>query len=94
MTRTEIVKMLTENRELVVDNLNEVWRANAEDLIAAGIDAKEVAETMLCVSLTQGMKAHGPARMAEALRNQATLFDACAEAGVRMMDTGLVRLDS
>ena len=93
-TRTDIVKMLSENRELLETNLNEVWRRQAEDIMAAGIDPKEVVETMISVAITQGMKVYGPGRMAEVLHNQAAVFEVCAEEGVEFADLRPTRFDS
>ena len=56
-TRTDSVKMLSENRDVLEANLHEVWRRQAEDLVAAGLDPKDVVETMISVSITQGIKA-------------------------------------
>ena len=92
--RTEIVNLLTENRDLVGSNLNDIWRTFAEDMIAAGIDPKEVVETMISVAITQGMKVYGPGRMAEVLHNQAAVFEVCAEEGVEFADLKPTRFDS
>ena len=91
---TDIVKMLAENREFVEANLNELWRRQAEDMMAAGINQKDVAETMLSVAAVQCMKVHGSARMVEVLRQQADVFEVCAEEGVEFADLKPMRLDS
>lgn len=81
-TRTEIVKLMGENREALQANLSDLWRRNAEDLIAAGLPAGEVVETMITVAMVQGMKVSGATVMANYLRSCADKFDFSADCGV------------
>lgn len=80
--RTKVVQFLRDHRETVGENLADLWRRQAEDMIAAGISRKDVAETMISVALVQGMLAHGASVMVEALRRQAEVFEVAAEQGV------------
>ena len=93
-TRTDIVKMLSENRDVLEANLHEVWRRQAEDLMAAGVPAHEVSGSMVAVALTQEVLVHGTTQVAETLRRQLELIELAAEHGVERPAPEVRRLDS
>lgn len=80
--RTEIRRLLAENRATVGASLNDYWRRWSEDLIAAKVaPAKDVTETMLAVATVQIYKIYGATRAAAALRLQADVLDHAAANG-------------
>ena len=46
-TRDEILKLLEANKGNITDNLDEFFARNAEDLIAVGVDARELASALV-----------------------------------------------
>jgi len=45
--RDEILKLLEANKGNITDNLDEFFARNAEDLIAVGVDARELASALV-----------------------------------------------
>ena len=79
--RAQIRQMIGDNKEHIASRLSDFWRRWAEDLIAAGIPANEVTETMVAVAVVQVMKVHGSTRTAESFRRMADSFQMAADAG-------------
>ena len=64
--RQEILKLLRANAGTIQDNIAEFLIRNAEDLIAVGVDARELADAMIRIGAAQLISLDGvPAAVAE-----------------------------
>jgi len=79
--RAEVVRMVRENQTDIAANLNDFWRRWVQDLIAGGVPAADVVETMVSVAGAQVMRTRGATYAAQSFRQMAEAFQIAADAG-------------
>jgi hypothetical protein len=80
--RTEIQRIIGENKQVITAQIDSFWRRTAEDLMQAGISKKTVVESMMAVAHGQGMKLFGSTDMARRMLGCAEVFQVAAANGV------------
>lgn len=73
--RTEILKLLRANAGTIQDNIAEFLIRNVEDLIAVGVDAREIADALIRIGLAHLISLDGlPTAVAE-MRSRANVIE-------------------
>ena len=69
----EIKQLMAGNPGRLKANLQKFWRQTAEDLIAAGVSAELVADSLLSAAIFHQIKVRGQEHASRFLRNMADL---------------------
>jgi hypothetical protein len=73
--RTEILKLLRANAGTIQDNIAEFLIRNAEDLLAVGVDERELADAMLRVGLAHMIALDGLPAAVAGVRSRADVIE-------------------
>jgi hypothetical protein len=73
--RDEILKMLRANAGTITENIDEFLLRNAEDLLAVGVDARELTEALLHIGLAHLIKFNGSCGAVDWLRERADALE-------------------
>lgn len=72
-TRTEIVKLLGANADMVSENLSTIWSATAADMVAAGVERRGVIDSMFAVAIALKLTTEQPHEIISELQSLISL---------------------